>query len=48
VRDQLIKFGVRPEVLQMKGYGESKPKMSNDTNDGKFHNRRIEYSVIKN
>lgn len=47
VRNQLIKFGVRPEVLEPKGYGETQPKMTNDTEDGKFFNRRIQYSVLK-
>jgi outer membrane protein OmpA-like peptidoglycan-associated protein len=47
VRDQLIKFGVRPEALVMKGYGETKPKVPNNNDDNRFLNRRIEYSVIK-
>ena len=48
VREALINFGVRPEALQMKGYGEGSPKTTNNTEEGKFFNRRIEYSVIKN
>ena len=47
VRDQLIKFNVKPEMLTEKGYGEAKPKTTNDTDDGKFQNRRIEYSAVK-
>ncbi|HEX9963195.1 MAG TPA: OmpA family protein, partial [Pyrinomonadaceae bacterium] len=46
VKDALIKFGVRADILQMKGYGKSKPKASNDTEDGKFQNRRIEYTAL--
>jgi outer membrane protein OmpA-like peptidoglycan-associated protein len=46
VRDALVRFGVRTDVLQTRGYGDTKPKISNDTEDGRFHNRRIEYSVI--
>ena len=46
VKDALIKFGVRADILQMKGYGKSKPKSSNDTEDGKFQNRRIEYIAL--
>lgn len=46
VKEALIKFGVNPNVLQTKGYGETKPKTTNDTNEGKFYNRRIEYSVV--
>lgn len=47
VRDALIKFGVKPEMLTEKGYGESKPIKTNETDDGKFQNRRIEYSAVK-
>ncbi len=48
VRDALIKFGVKPEALQTKGYGETKPKVPNTNDDNRFLNRRIEYSVVKN
>lgn len=47
VKDALVKFGVNADALQIKGYGETKPKMPNDTNENKFFNRRIEYSVMK-
>ncbi len=47
VRDALIQFGVKSEMLTEKGYGESKPKADNNTDDGKFQNRRIEYTVMK-
>ena len=47
VKNQLVKYGVREEVLQTKGYGKMKPKTTNETNDGKYQNRRIEYSVVK-
>ena len=47
VRDALIQFGVKPEVLTEKGYGESKPTADNNTEDGKFKNRRIEYTAVK-
>jgi outer membrane protein OmpA-like peptidoglycan-associated protein len=47
VRDQLVKYQVNPEVLQTKGYGETQPKTTNETQDGKFYNRRIQYSVVK-
>jgi outer membrane protein OmpA-like peptidoglycan-associated protein len=43
VRDELIKAGVKESMLTMKGYGEKVPKTTNDTDDGKFQNRRIEY-----
>lgn len=48
VRDALVnEFGVPAAMLTEKGYGESKPKATNDTEDGKFQNRRIEYIVLK-
>lgn len=47
VKDALIKFGVNISALETKGYGEAKPKTTNDTNEGKFYNRRIEYSVLR-
>lgn len=48
VKDFLVNVGtVRPTILTTKGYGESKPKASNDTDEGRFDNRRIEYTVVK-
>ncbi len=47
VRDALIKFGIAPEMLTEKGYGSKQPKASNDNEDGKFQNRRIEYTAVK-
>jgi outer membrane protein OmpA-like peptidoglycan-associated protein len=46
VKDALVKFGVKSEVLQTKGYGESVQRTTNDTEQNRFYNRRIEYSVI--
>ena len=47
VKQALLTFGVKPEMLTEKGYGEEKPKDDNKTEDGKFRNRRIEYSAVK-
>ena len=48
VRDVLVnEFTVPSDMLTEKGYGESQPKAKNDTDDGRFTNRRIEYKVIK-
>jgi outer membrane protein OmpA-like peptidoglycan-associated protein len=30
-----------------KGYGSASPIAGNDTLEGRFHNRRIEYRVVK-
>jgi len=47
VRAALVSSGVDPSVLVAKGYGSANPVASNDTAEGKFHNRRIEYRVVK-
>jgi outer membrane protein OmpA-like peptidoglycan-associated protein len=45
VRNYLIQQGVNPNVLIANGYGETGPLASNDTEEGKFRNRRIEFTV---
>jgi outer membrane protein OmpA-like peptidoglycan-associated protein len=47
VRNALIKAGVNPDMLVAKGYGSANPVASNDSADGRFSNRRIEYRVVK-
>jgi outer membrane protein OmpA-like peptidoglycan-associated protein len=47
VKEKLVAFGVRQEALQTRGYGATKPKTDNNTERGKFINRRIEYSIVK-
>lgn len=47
VKEALLKFEIAPGMLTEKGYGESKPKTTNATDDGKFQNRRIEYTAVK-
>lgn len=47
VRTALINLEVKPEALTEKGYGESQPRDDNKTVEGKFRNRRIQYSAAK-
>ncbi len=47
VKDALIRFGVKSDVLQTKGYGEMVQKVDNNSEQNRFYNRRIEYSVIR-
>jgi outer membrane protein OmpA-like peptidoglycan-associated protein/uncharacterized protein YidB (DUF937 family) len=47
VRDYLIGQGASPAMLVAKGYGDSKPIASNETEEGKFRNRRIEFTVVQ-
>jgi outer membrane protein OmpA-like peptidoglycan-associated protein/uncharacterized protein YidB (DUF937 family) len=45
VRNYLVQQGVGPEVLIAKGYGDTRPVAGNETEEGKFRNRRIEFTV---
>jgi len=45
VRNYLIQQGVPSSMLVAKGYGDTRPITSNDTDEGKFRNRRIEFSL---
>jgi outer membrane protein OmpA-like peptidoglycan-associated protein len=42
VRNYLISKGVAAERLSAKGYGETKPVADNNTEEGRFKNRRVE------
>lgn len=42
VRNYLISKGIAAERLIAKGYGETKPVADNDTDEGRFKNRRVE------
>ncbi len=46
VKDTLVVLGVKAEMLNTKGYGDTKPEAPNDTEDNRFLNRRIEYTVL--
>jgi OmpA-OmpF porin, OOP family len=46
VRNALIKAGVSPDMLTAKGYGSANPVASNDSEQGRFSNRRIEYRIV--
>jgi outer membrane protein OmpA-like peptidoglycan-associated protein len=45
VKSALVAAGVPAGSLTTQGYGETRPRASNDTEFGRFQNRRIEYSV---
>lgn len=45
VRAVLIEAGVPQGMLTARGYGSTRPKASNDTAEGRYQNRRIEYAV---
>ena len=47
VVDYLISQGIDTSRLTAHGYGESKPIDTNDTDDGRAVNRRVEFTVLK-
>jgi len=47
VRKFLLERGVKESQVTAKGYGESKPVMGNDTEEGRQQNRRVEFTVLK-
>ena len=47
VKNILVRYGVSATGLQTRGYGSTQPKFDNNTDQGKFLNRRIQYSVVK-
>lgn len=46
VVNYLVKNGIAAKRLQYKGYGESKPIATNDTDDGRQQNRRTEFTIL--
>ena len=48
VLNYLITNGISAERITAKGFGETKPVGSNDTDEGKQLNRRVEFTIIKN
>ena len=48
VRDKLLEFGLNPaRILGVESRGESEPIATNDTAEGRFENRRIEFKTTK-
>jgi outer membrane protein OmpA-like peptidoglycan-associated protein len=46
VRTYLIQQGVDGSMLVAKGYGDTQPVAGNDTEEGRFRNRRIEFLAV--
>ena len=44
--DYLISKGIEKQRMVAKGYGESRPISSNDTEDGRIKNRRVEFIIV--
>lgn len=46
VYDYLILKGISEKRLQYKGYGKNKPIDTNDTEEGRANNRRVEFQIL--
>lgn len=47
VREYMVGKGIGAEKIQAKGYGESNPIASNETDEGKRANRRTEFIILE-
>jgi OOP family OmpA-OmpF porin len=47
VREYFISKGIEPDRMASKGFGESKPVSTNDTDEGRQQNRRVEFVIVK-
>ena len=47
VADYLVSHGIQASRIEWNGYGKSQPVDSNDTEEGRQRNRRVEYRVLK-
>jgi OOP family OmpA-OmpF porin len=47
VVDYLVSQGIGAARLQAHGYGETKPIDTNDTDEGRANNRRVEFTILK-
>ncbi|MGZ4099070.1 MAG: OmpA family protein, partial [Bacteroidia bacterium] len=45
--DYLITKGIASNRLTAKGYGETKPIDTNDTDEGRQNNRRTEFKILE-
>jgi outer membrane protein OmpA-like peptidoglycan-associated protein len=48
VAEYLIANGVSANRIQSKGYGKSKPVETNNTEEGRQQNRRVQFTILGN
>ncbi len=48
VKDYLVQQGIDPDRLETKGFGETDPRLPNDSPELRQHNRRVEFISIQN
>ncbi len=46
VQAYLLAGGISQGRIQAKGYGSKKPKVSNETEEGRGQNRRVEFAIL--
>jgi OOP family OmpA-OmpF porin len=46
VKNYLVKKGINADVIDVEGYGETKPAFSNDTEKERAKNRRTEVKAV--
>lgn len=46
VKNYLLSAGVKSERIRTKGYGKTKPKADNSTEEGRQQNRRVEFAIL--
>jgi outer membrane protein OmpA-like peptidoglycan-associated protein len=47
VKAYIAEQGIDGDRMSAKGYGETKPIASNDTEEGRQQNRRVEFTIVK-
>ena len=48
VKDYILSKGIAESRIISQGYGETKPVATNDTDEGRQLNRRVEFKILKN
>jgi outer membrane protein OmpA-like peptidoglycan-associated protein len=48
VREYIVSKGIAASRIISQGYGETKPVATNDTDEGRQLNRRVEFKILKN
>jgi OOP family OmpA-OmpF porin len=48
VKDEMMRRGIDSHRIQSNGFGFSKPRASNDTEQGREQNRRVEFTITQN